>query len=93
MISDQICFYVSHRSWRGPWERFGTVLDAFWGPVGVPRAPWRGLGCLSDALRTFWEVFFRFWGGFGRFRGLLGVLLGCLGALLLVLNGGITRFL
>ena len=33
------------------------------------------------------------WGGFGRLRGLLGVLLGCLGALLLVLNGGITRFL
>ena len=78
---------------KGPWERFGDALDAFWCPVGVPRAPLRGLGCLSDDLRTFWEVFFRFWGGFGRLRGLLRVLLGCLLACLLVLNGDVTLLL
>ena len=44
------------------------------------------LGALSLPLEGSWR-------GFGRLRGVLVVLLGCVGAHLLVLHGGITRFL
>ena len=29
VISDKLIFDVSHRSWRGLWDRFGVILDVF----------------------------------------------------------------
>ena len=67
----------------GPWERFGDVLDAFWGPVGVPRAPWRGFGCPLEGLGAFGEVFFWSLKGLGAVldvsEGSLGCSCGALG--------------
>ena len=67
VIPEKLILDVFDRSWRGPWDRFGIILDAFWGPVGVPRAPWRGFGCSLEGLGAFGEVFFWSLKGLGRF--------------------------
>ena len=63
VIPEKLIFDVFHRSWRGPWERFGTVLDAFWGPERVP----------GSVLATPWTPFGVLWGSQGRPGEVLGV--------------------
>ena len=63
MIPEKLILDVFDRYWRGPWERFGTVLDAFWGPERVP----------GSVLATPWTPFGVLWGSQGRPGEVLGV--------------------
>ena len=63
MISENIIVDVSQRSWRGHWDRFGFILDAFSGSLGVP----------GNVLATFWMPFEFLWGSQGRPGTVLGV--------------------
>ena len=46
VILEKLILDVFDRSWRGPWDRFGVILDAFWGLLGCLAAFWRRFGCL-----------------------------------------------
>ena len=63
MIPEKLILDVFDRSWRGPWDRFGVILDAFWGPLRVS----------GSVLATFWMPFEVLWGSQGRPGEVLGV--------------------
>ena len=44
MIPEKLSLDVFDRSWKGPWDRFGIILDHFWGPLGSLGAFRRGPG-------------------------------------------------
>ena len=72
MIPEKLILDVFDRSWRGPWDRFGVILDAFWGPLGSLGAFWRRFGRLLRSSGDPKGALARSWVSLGGSRDVLG---------------------
>ena len=72
MIPEKLILDVFDRSWRGPWDRFGVILDAFWGPLGSLGAFWRRFGRLLGSCGGPKGALARSWVSLGGSGDVLG---------------------
>ena len=72
MIPEKLILNVFDRSWRGPWDRFGVILHALWGPLVSLGAFWRRFGCLLRSCGGPKGALARSWVSLGRSEDVLG---------------------